>query len=109
MRLAPIMILISSAAVFAVGDPEQVPYRTGAHKQLVRQFYTSSDGLPTDSVTAVTVSRTGVIRAVAQATVARKDGSQWAAATGPVSVTALFTPPAGAECLAAAPDGIWAL
>src|SRR5687768_10758070 len=111
MRLAPILFLIAStsAAIFAAGAPEPVPYRSGSHKQLVRQFYSSKDGLPADSVSAVAVSKTGVVRAVAQGKVARKEGVRWVAETGPVGVTALFTPPAGAECLAAAPDGIWAL
>src|SRR5687768_18576091 len=98
MRLAPILFLIAStsAAIFAAGAPEPVPYRSGSHKQLVRQFYSSKDGLLADFVSAVAVSKTGVVRGVAQGEVAREEGVRGVGATGPVGVCALLRAAVGA-------------
>src|SRR5437867_7949274 len=70
-------------------DCVPVPYPTGSHLQLVRSFFTSSNGLPADDVRAVTVTRDGIVLAAAGNALARLEGERWSKQTGPSAVSAL--------------------
>src|SRR5438105_4747499 len=73
--------------------PARVPYVTGSHLQLVRTFFTTSNGLPADDIRAVTVTRDGIVLAAAGKSLARLgDAERWVSQTGPSEVTALFAP-----------------
>jgi len=89
-------------------------YLTGTHLQLVREFYAAEDGLPSNEIRAVAVTRGGTVLAVAGNSVVRtKRGAglrkEWIADTGPSNVTALLGPPREVEALAGAADGVWIL
>jgi len=89
-------------------------YPTGTHLQLVREFYAAEDGLPSNEIRAVAVTRGGTVLAVAGNSVVRtKRGAglrkEWIADTGPSNVTALLGPPREVEALAGAADGVWIL
>src|SRR5207244_13218819 len=90
-------------------DCVPVPYPTGSHLQLVRSFFTSSNGLPADDVQAVTVTRDGIVLAAAGDALARLEGERWSKQNGPSGVSALFAPIQGPNALAGASNGIWAL
>ena len=86
-----------------------VPYPTGSHLQLVRSFFTTAQGLPSDDIRAVSVARDGIVLAAAGNGLARLEGERWPRQTGPSGVSALFAPMQGPTALAGATNGIWAL
>src|SRR5437867_2706999 len=85
-----------------------VPYPTGSHLQLVREFFTTADGLPTHEVRALTVTRDGIVLAGTSKGVAALKDQSWVKETGPNEATALFAPIHGPTALAGAPKGVWA-
>src|SRR5437016_3021411 len=85
------------------------PYPTGSHLQLVRKFFTISDGLPGDDVRAVTATRDNAVLVASGNGVARLEGEQWVKEAGPSEVTALFAPAQGPSALAGGTNGVWAL
>jgi hypothetical protein len=107
---APILTLsLATTPVWSAPDATPpAPYPTGSHLQLVRQFYTTADGLPGDDIRAVTVTRAGLAMAAGGSAVARLSGERWTKETGPGEVTALFAPARGPEALAGASNGVWA-
>jgi hypothetical protein len=86
MRVAFLVIglwsTILGASSFA-SPPDRLPLPTGTHLQLVRRFYSAIDGLSSNSVSALAVSRSGVVRAAAGGQAARLDGDRWIAEPGP--------------------------
>lgn len=84
------------------------PYLTGSHLQLVRKFYTTADGLPSDDIRDATVTRNGGVFAATGKGITRFENDRWIKETGPSGVTALFAPAQGAEALAGATNGVWA-
>src|SRR5205823_564964 len=85
------------------------PFPTGSHLQLVRTFFTTANGLPTDEIRAVTATRDGLAIAATAKALARLEGERWVNQTGPAEVTALFAPARGPSALAGASNGVWAL
>src|SRR5688572_27092751 len=83
----------------AIHASEQSPFPAGTHRQLVREFSTIREGLPSDEIRALTVARDGTAFAAAGSSLARlsseeQSGSKrWIVVPGPSNVTALFTPP----------------
>lgn len=86
-----------------------IPYPTGSHRQLVRKFYSTMDGLPADEVQAVALTREKVVLMAGSNVVARLDGDRWRKETGLSAVTALFAPARGPEAFAGATNGVWSL
>ena len=80
----------------------QAAFQTGSHLQLVRK----SEGLPTDEIRAVTLTRDGTVL-VAAGKILVRVGNE--AQNGPSDVTALFAPKDGPEAFAGATNGVWAL
>src|SRR6185503_19552018 len=108
LRLAQLSSLALATMTTQCAEHLTAPYPTGKHLQLVRQFYTTADGLPGEDIRAVTVTRKGLVFAASGSGVARLDGERWTKETGPVEVTALFAPAQGPEALAGATNGVWA-
>lgn len=119
-RLLPTLFLSPAVAAGAGPPPEAAPppFPTGTHLQLVRRFYTTAQGLPSDEVRAVVITRAGVLLAAVGDALVRKDGDRWVKEAGPSGITALFATPKAAtdppnpsdvEALAGAADGVWAL
>jgi len=100
--------LVTTAAWSATNATAPAPFPTGSHLQLVREFYTTADGLEGDDIRAVTVTRGGLVFAASGGALARLDGERWTKQTGPVEVTALFAPAQGPDALAGATNGVWA-
>ena len=78
--LVPLVSLsLATTAVWSAQNPTgPAPFPTGHHPQLVRQFYTTADGLPGDDIRAVTVTRDGIVFASSGSGLARLDGERWA-------------------------------
>src|SRR5688572_292626 len=74
-----------------------IPYPTGSHRQLVRKFSTTADGLPGNEVRALAVTRGNVVFMASSNGVARLDGERWRNESGLSGVTALFAPSRGPE------------
>jgi hypothetical protein len=91
------------------GSESPVPFPTGSHLQRVRKFYTTADGLPSDEIQAVAVTRDGLVLAAASNSVARLEGERWSVAAGPTGVTTVFAPAEGAVALAGGSNGVWSL
>jgi hypothetical protein len=79
------------------------------HFQLVREFYTTADGLAGDEIHAVTVTPNGAVLVASKNGLTRRDGEQWVKESRPAEVTALFAPGQGPDAFAGAADGVWAL
>jgi len=84
------------------------PFPTGSHRQLVRDFYTTADGLSADDIRAVAVTRDGIVFAASGSGVARLNGDRWNKEAGPAEVKALLAPAQGPEALAGGTNGVWA-
>src|SRR6266576_936410 len=85
------------------------PYPTGSHFQLVREFFTTADGLSADDIRAVAVTRDGIVLMSAGKGVERLESRRWVEQTGPSEITALFGPVRGPSALAGATNGVWSL
>ncbi len=85
------------------------PFITGAHRQRVRRFFTSADGLPADEVRAVTVTREGLVLVAAGKSLAQWEGDRWVSKGGPSESHALFSPIQGPSALAGGAKVVWAL
>ncbi len=101
------LFLEFNGRIDAAEDTSRAPFPTGTHRQLVREFYTTADGLPALDVRAVTVTRSGTVLAACGSDLSRLDGEHWVKETGPAGVTALFAPTQGPEALAGAANGVW--
>src|SRR5436190_24071744 len=56
------VLLILTALVARAGEGSLfLPYQTGSHLQMVREFFTTSNGLPANEIRAVTVTREGAV------------------------------------------------
>lgn len=99
----------SDAASLANTDIDPVPYQSGHYRQLVRKFYTSADGLSTNSIVAVAAARNGAVFATSGGSLARLQNDRWQIEEGPTGVSAIFGPAAGPLVLSAGTNGIWAL
>jgi hypothetical protein len=103
-------MLLIGFSINSYGQPaDRVPYATGTHLQLVRQFYTTGDGLPADEIRAVTVTRDARVFAATPKGLVGLDAGRWGNQSGPSGVAALFAPGAGPEALAGGTNGIWSL
>ncbi|MCI0332780.1 MAG: hypothetical protein L0228_06115 [Planctomycetes bacterium] len=91
----------------AAENASRPAFPTGTHLQLVRTFYDTADGLPSQDIRAVTVTRSGAVFVADGYDVARLDGERWVKETGPADVAALFAPTQGPEALAGATNGVW--
>lgn len=100
------MFLILQFAVAALVEDAE-PFPTAVHQQLVRTAYTQEQGLSSNEVHAMAITRSGVVWAAVGETVARFDGDRWFEQPGPTIVTALVGGPAGEELIAGAADGVW--
>jgi len=119
--LLPALFLSPTAVGGASLPPEAAPnppFPTGTHWQLIRRFYATAQGLPSDDIRAAVLTREGVLLIAAGEAVVRKDGDRWVKEAGPSAVTALFAAPKSetdnpasleVEALAGAADGVWTL
>lgn len=102
-------LLLSVVNVRSDAADEAVrPFPTGAHLQLVREFFTTKDGLAGDDVLATTITRNGGVLVASRNGLTRRDGGQWIKELRPTGVTALFAPIRGSDAFAGATDGVWA-
>jgi hypothetical protein len=104
-----VIFLMGFGVALAAEPSHHVPYATGTHLQLVRQFYTAADGLPADQIRAVIVTRNGRVFAATPKGLVGFDGARWSKQSGPAEAAALFAPRTGPEALAGATNGIWSL
>jgi len=98
--------VLGGSRAFPVEDASP-PFPTGSHRQLVRRFFTMTNGLPGDEIAAVAVTRNGGVFAAAGGGVVTLREGGWTSETGPVEITVLFVPTKGAELFAGAADGVW--
>src|SRR5262245_47900651 len=81
------------------------PFPTGTHLQLGRQFFSAANGLPSDDVRAVTVTRDGTVFVATGKGLTRLENEQWITQTGPAGVNALYAPGEGPNALAGGTNG----
>jgi hypothetical protein len=104
-------LLLVVQAMAAQGDQGEacVPYATGSHLQLVRNFFTAADGLPADDVQAAVATRDRIVLVATGKGLARQEGERWVNVGGLSGVSALYAPARGPSAMAGATNGIWAL
>jgi len=108
-RLPPTAVLTAFAACASAQPPVRQPESTRPFPQLVRRFYSAADGLPSGPVSAVAVTRAGVVLSVVGGRPLRLMGDRLHGDAGPRGISALCAPAAGPLAVAGAKDGVWAL
>ena len=91
------VLLVGWGPVATADESLRTPYMTGSHRQLVRDFYSTREGLPDDGVRAVVVTRSGAVIVACNSGLSRLEADRWKQEMGPTGVTALFGPAGGPE------------
>jgi hypothetical protein len=112
MSLSVALLLSSFVLLMMLTDLKastNPPYPTGSYPQLVRQFYTTRDGLPSEEVRAIAITREGVVLAAVGDAVVKYENGRWVKMSGPSDPAALLATQKEVDALAGTPQGIWAL